>query len=80
VVLEGAGPVLAPVLWVTGKMTDRLHQPATEDAPRQRRRVVTSDDISYMIKVGHREGSIPAHQAALLPTSSASRRRSPATS
>ena len=26
---------------------------------------VTSDDISYMIKVGHREGSIAADQAAL---------------
>lgn len=59
--------VLAPVLWVTTGITDRIIKRATEDAPSGSfNRVVTSDDISYMIKLGHREGSIPAHQAALL--------------
>lgn len=59
--------VMAPVLWVTSGITDRIIKRATEDAPSGSfNRVVTSDDISYMVKLGHRDGSIPAHQAALL--------------
>ncbi len=59
--------LLAPILWVTSGITDRIIRRATEDAPSGSfTRVVTSDDISYMVKVGHRDGSIPAHQAALL--------------
>ena len=58
---------LAPVLWVTSGITDRIIKRATEDAPSGSfNRVVTSDDISYMVKVANRDGSIPAHQAALL--------------
>jgi putative hemolysin len=65
--LKGLSRVISPILWVTGGITDRIIKRATEDAPSGSfNRVVTSDDISYMIKVGHREGSIPAHQAALL--------------
>jgi putative hemolysin len=59
--------ILAPILWVTGGITGRIIRRATEDAASGSfARAVTSDDISYMVKIGHRDGSIPAHQAALL--------------
>lgn len=66
-ILRVLGRVMTPLLWVTTGLTDRMIKRATEDAPSGSfARVITSDDISYMVKVGHRDGSIPAHQAALL--------------
>jgi CBS domain containing-hemolysin-like protein len=58
--------VMAPVLWVTTALTDRIIRRAAPDGGSGNFLRVTSDDISYLVKVGHREGSIPAHQAALL--------------
>ena len=59
--------VMAPVLWVTTGITNRLIRRAAPDASAgSSGSRVTSDDISYMIKLGHREGSIPSDQAALL--------------
>jgi CBS domain containing-hemolysin-like protein len=59
--------LMAPVLWVVTGMTSRLIRHAAPDASAgSSGSRVTSDDISYMIKVGHREGSIPSDQAALL--------------
>jgi putative hemolysin len=66
-VLKLLSRVMAPVLWVVTGMTSRLIRSAAPDATAgSGSSRVTSDDISYMIKVGHRDGSIPADQAALL--------------
>lgn len=64
-VLRFLSRLMAPVLWVVTGMTSRLIRRAAPDSSAGSSRV-TSDDISYMIKVGHREGSIPSDQAALL--------------
>ncbi len=66
-VLKAMSRVMAPVLWVVTGMTSRLIRRAAPDpnAGSNSSRV-TSDDISYMIKIGHRDGSIPSDQAALL--------------
>jgi len=64
-VLKFLSRLMAPVLWVVTGLTSRLIRRAAPDSSAGSSRV-TSDDISYMIKVGHREGSIPADQAALL--------------
>jgi putative hemolysin len=59
--------VMAPLLWIVMPLTNRLiRRAAPEAAASATFARVTSDDISYMIKVGHREGSIAADQAALL--------------
>jgi CBS domain containing-hemolysin-like protein len=66
-VLKFMSRLMAPVLWVVTGMTSRLIRHAAPDASAgSSGSRVTSDDISYMIKVGHREGSIPSDQAALL--------------
>ncbi len=59
--------LMAPVLWVTTGITNRLIRRAVTDASSANSGArVTSDDISYMIKLGHRDGTIPSDQAALL--------------
>jgi CBS domain containing-hemolysin-like protein len=66
-VLRLVSRVIAPILWIVMPLTDRLIRRAAADADASGSLArVTSDDISYMIKVGHREGSIAADQAALL--------------
>ncbi len=62
-VLHYLGKVLAPITALTSYMTDWLLRRADPDAGAQR---VTSEDLDYLVKVGQREGSIPADQAALL--------------
>lgn len=61
--LHTFGKVLAPVTALTTRMTDLLLRRADHDGNAQR---VTSEDLDYLVKVGQREGSIPADQAALL--------------
>ncbi len=59
--------VMAPILWIVMPLTNRIIRRAAPDAGASASQArVTSDDISYMIKVGHREGSIAADQAALM--------------
>ena len=62
--------VLAPVLWVAMPLTHRLIRLVRRAAPEAEAAAsssrVTSDDIRFMITLGHREGSIAADQAALL--------------
>ena len=63
-VLNVMGKVLAPVTFLTTRLTaivlksaeDQNHGPAR----------VTAEDLDYLVKVGQREGSIAADQAALL--------------
>src|SRR5690606_6514676 len=66
-VLKFLSRLMAPVLWVVTGITSRLIRRAAPDGDVGSSAIrVTSDDISYMIKVGHRDGSIPSDQAALL--------------
>ncbi len=62
-VLNVLGKVLAPVTWVLSKVTDLMLRRAVEEDPGQK---VTADELDYLVRVGQREGSIPADQAALL--------------
>ncbi|MFO0636353.1 MAG: hemolysin family protein [Nannocystaceae bacterium] len=63
-VLHYVGKLFAPATAVTTWLTDRvLRRRADADNGAQR---VTSEDLDYLVKVGQREGSIPADQAALL--------------
>ena len=64
--LKFVSRLMAPVLWVITGMTSRLIRRAAPDPSAGSNSRVTSDDISYMIKIGHRDGSIPSDQAALL--------------
>lgn len=61
-VLQVFGRVLAPITWIITKLTDLVLR-KSEDSGAQR---VTAEDLDYLVKVGQREGSIPADQAALL--------------
>jgi putative hemolysin len=63
VVLRGLGRVLAPVTWLTTRITDLLLRRTDADNSAQR---VTAGDLDYLVKVGQREGSIADEQAALL--------------
>ncbi|HEY0135021.1 MAG TPA: DUF21 domain-containing protein, partial [Nannocystis sp.] len=66
-VLKLVSRIIAPILWIVMPLTNRLIRRAAPDANASASLArVTSDDISYMIKVGHRDGSIAADQAALL--------------
>jgi CBS domain containing-hemolysin-like protein len=66
-VLKLLSRIIAPILWIVMPLTNRLIRRAAPDADASASLArVTSDDISYMIKVGHRDGSIAADQAALL--------------
>ncbi len=62
-VLNVLGKLLAPVTWVLTKMTNLMLSKVQPGSNGQR---VTSDDLDYLVRVGQREGSIPADQAALL--------------
>jgi putative hemolysin len=61
-VLDVLGKILFPVTWVLTKLTNLMLR-RTQVGNGQR---VTADEIDYLVKVGQREGSIPADQAALL--------------
>jgi putative hemolysin len=62
-VLNAIDKVLAPVTWLLSRLTELLlrRAPQEEAAPK-----VTADELDYLVKVGQREGSIPAEQAELL--------------
>lgn len=62
-VLNVLNRVLGPVTWVLSRITEYLLRKAQADESGQR---VTADELDYLVKVGKREGSIPADQAALL--------------
>ncbi|MCA9708520.1 MAG: HlyC/CorC family transporter [Myxococcales bacterium] len=62
-VLNVLGRVLAPVTWVFSKLTNLMLRRAQGEENGQK---VTADELDYLVKVGQREGSIPADQAALL--------------
>ena len=62
-ILHYVGNALAPITALTALMTNALLRRTDSDASAQR---VTSEDLDYLVKVGQREGSIPADQAALL--------------
>jgi putative hemolysin len=55
--------ILAPITWSLSRLTELLlrRAPQEEAAPK-----VTTDELDYLVKVGQREGSIPAEQAELL--------------
>jgi CBS domain containing-hemolysin-like protein len=63
-VLNAVGKVLAPITFVTTRLTNRVLRSARDDNTGPAR--VTAEDLDYLVKVGQREGSIPADQAALL--------------
>lgn len=62
-VLHYLGKGLSPVTALTTRLTDAMLRKADPESGAQR---VTSEDLDYLVKVGQREGSIPADQAALL--------------
>jgi putative hemolysin len=63
VVLNAMDKLLAPITWSLSRLTELLLRQAPQDeaAPK-----VTADELDYLVKVGQREGSIPAEQAELL--------------
>lgn len=62
-VLNVIDKILAPVTWSLTRLTELLlrRAPQEEATPK-----VTADELDYLVKVGQREGSIPAEQAELL--------------
>lgn len=62
-VLNVLDRILAPVTWSLSRLTELLlrQAPQEESGPK-----VTADEIDYLVRVGQREGSIPAEQAELL--------------
>ena len=62
-VLNGMGRALLPITWALTKLTDLMLSRAKAQTNGQR---VTSDELDYLVRVGAREGSIPADQAELL--------------
>lgn len=63
-VLNVLNRVLGPVTWALSRLTEVvLRRVRADDDGAQR---VTADELDYLVKVGKREGSIPADQAALL--------------
>jgi putative hemolysin len=61
-VLDVLGKILFPVIWVLTKLTNlMLRRTRVGNGTR-----VTADELDYLVRVGQREGSIPADQAALL--------------
>lgn len=65
-VLNVIGKLFLPVTWILSKLTNLLLSKAVADDETSLFRRVTPDEIDYLVKVGQREGSIPADQAALL--------------
>jgi putative hemolysin len=63
-VLNVIGKVLAPVTILTTRLTGFVLKKGHDDNSGPGR--VTSEDLDYLVKVGQREGSIAADQAALL--------------
>ncbi|HET6583056.1 MAG TPA: hemolysin family protein [Nannocystaceae bacterium] len=63
-VLNVIGRVLAPVTFLTTRLTGVVLRNARSESNGASR--VTAEDLDYLVKVGQREGSIPAGQAALL--------------
>lgn len=63
-VLNAIGRVLAPVTFLTTQLTNSVLRRAHDEASGPAR--VTAEDLDYLVKVGQREGSIAADQAALL--------------
>jgi putative hemolysin len=63
-VLNILNRVLAPITWVTTSLTNLMLRNATASESGAQR--VTADELDYLVRVGQREGSIPADQAALL--------------
>ena len=62
-VLGGMQRVLLPITWGLTALTNfMLRRASSDDAANK----VTADELDYLVKVGQREGSIPADQAALL--------------
>ncbi len=62
-VLNVLSRVLSPITWSLTKLTNYMLRRAMSDDSGQR---VTSDELDYLVRVGRREGSIPADQAELL--------------
>lgn len=62
-VLNVIDKVLAPITWSLTRLAELLlrRAPQEEAGPK-----VTADELDYLVKVGQREGSIPAEQAELL--------------
>ncbi|MCH9681529.1 MAG: hemolysin family protein [Deltaproteobacteria bacterium] len=61
-VLNVLDKLLAPVTWGLSKITDLMLRRAADEEGQK----VTADELDYLVKVGQREGSIPADQAELL--------------
>jgi putative hemolysin len=62
-VLDVLGKLLLPVTWFLTKLTNAILRRTSPVGNGQR---VTADELDYLVRVGQREGSIPADQAALL--------------
>jgi putative hemolysin len=62
-ILDVIAKLFAPATWALTKLTNLILARAVKDDSGQR---VTADALDYLVKVGEREGSIPADQAALL--------------
>jgi CBS domain containing-hemolysin-like protein len=63
-VLNVMGKVLAPVTFLTTRLTSVVLKSVENQSNGPAR--VTAEDLDYLVKVGQREGSIAADQAALL--------------
>lgn len=62
-VLNVLNRLLGPVTWALSRLTELILRQAQGQDPSQR---VTADELDYLVKVGQREGTIAADQAALL--------------
>ena len=62
-VLNVLNRVLGPITWALSRLTDVMLR---RDDGEEGAQKVTADELDYLVKVGQREGSIPADQAALL--------------
>lgn len=62
-VLNVIDRILTPVTWSLSRLTELILRRAPRDEAGPK---VTADELDYLVKVGQREGSIPAEQAELL--------------
>ncbi|MGB1015745.1 MAG: hemolysin family protein [Nannocystaceae bacterium] len=65
-ILRVLSKIMAPVLWLLTKITNVIVRRLAGDQSLSPLNQVTTDEIGYLVKVGRREGSIAAEQAALL--------------
>jgi len=65
-VLRVLSKIMAPALWLLTKITNVIVKRLAGDQSLRPLNQVTTDEIGYLVKVGRREGSIAAEQAALL--------------